>query len=99
VFNETNTYICFKEEIMSTKLTLTLEKKVIETAKEYAKEKGQSLSELVENYFKLITEDRRKIEPRQLSSKVQKLRGIIKTDEDVDYKQVLAEELSRKYGL
>ncbi len=84
---------------MSTKLTLTLEKKVIETAKEYAKEKGQSLSELVENYFKLITEDRRKIEPRQLSSKVQKLRGIIKTDEDVDYKQVLAEELSRKYGL
>jgi hypothetical protein len=36
---------------MNTKLTLTLEKEVIEIAKKYAKEKGQSLSEIVENYF------------------------------------------------
>ena len=46
---------------MNTKLTLTIEKEVIETAKEYAKEKGQSLSEMVENYFKLITLSRREI--------------------------------------
>lgn len=82
---------------MNTKLTLTIEKEVIETAKEYAKEKGQSLSEMVENYFKLITVSRRKIKPSQLSSKVQKLRGIIKTKEDIDYKQTLTEELSKKY--
>lgn len=88
-----------KEEVMSTKLTLTLEKEVIETAKEYAKEKGQSLSEMVENYFKLITVDRRNIKTKLLSPKVQKLRGIIKTDKNIDYKQILTEELAKKYGV
>lgn len=37
----------FKKSIMNTKVTLTIEKEVIEIAKEYAKEKGQSLSEMV----------------------------------------------------
>jgi len=84
---------------MSTKLTLTLEKEVIETAKEYAKEKGQSLSELVENYFKLITMSRREIKPKELSPRIQRLRGIIKTKEKLDYKQILQEELEKKYGI
>lgn len=84
---------------MNTKLTLTIEKEVIEVAKEYAKEKGQSLSEMVENYFKLVTVSRRKIKENQLSPKVKKLRGIIKTDENIDYKQTLTDELSKKYGV
>lgn len=84
---------------MNTKLTLTIEKEVIEIAKEYAKEKGQSLSELVENYFKLITISRKKIKPQQLSRKVQKLRGIINVEDDFDYKKALTEELSKKYGV
>ena len=84
---------------MSTKLTLTLEKEVIQTAKEYAKEKGQSLSELVENYFKLITMNRREIKPKELSPRIQRLRGIIKTKEELDYKQILQEELEKKYGI
>ena len=45
---------------MNTKLTLTIEKEVIEIAKEYAKEKGQSLSEMVENYFKFVVVSRKK---------------------------------------
>ncbi|MBC9795118.1 DUF6364 family protein [Sinomicrobium weinanense] len=84
---------------MNTKLTLTIEKEVIEIAKAYAKEKGQSLSEMVENYFKLVTVSRRKIKEKQLSPKVRKLRGIIKTDGNIDYKQTLTEELSKKYGV
>ena len=84
---------------MNTKLTLTSEKEVIEIAKEYAKEKGQSLSELVENYFKLVTVNRSKMKEKQLSPKVRKLKGIIKTDENIDYKQILTEELSKKYGV
>lgn len=84
---------------MNTKLTLTIEKEIIEIAKEYAKEKGQSLSEMVENYFKYITVNRKKTQEKQLSPKVRKLRGIIKTDENFDYKKVLTEELSRKYGV
>lgn len=84
---------------MNTKLTLTIEKEVIETAKEYAKEKGQSLSEMVENYFKLITVNRRQIKPEQLSPRIRRLRGIIKSDEKINQKQVLTEELNKKYGL
>lgn len=84
---------------MDTKLTLTMEKEVIEIAKEYAKEKGQSLSEIVENYFKFITLKRMKIKEEQLSPKVRKLRGIINTKENLDYKEILVEELSKKYGI
>lgn len=83
---------------MNTKLTLTIQKEVIKIAKEYAKEKGQSLSELVENYFKLITNERRPIKPNELSPRIKRLRGIIKADKDLDYKQVLTEELLKKYG-
>lgn len=84
---------------MNTKLTLTIEEEVIKAAKKYAKGKGQSVSELVENYFKLITGNKRKVNPEQLSPKVRKLRGIIKTKENIDYKQILTEELSKKYGI
>lgn len=84
---------------MSTKLTLTLEKEVIETAKEYAKEHGQSLSKIVENYFKLLTADKRALKEEELSPKVKKLRGILKVESDFDYKKILTEELSKKYDL
>lgn len=40
---------------MKTTLILTIEKEVIEIAKEYAKENGLSLSEMVENYLKYVT--------------------------------------------
>jgi predicted HicB family RNase H-like nuclease len=41
---------------MVTKLTLTLEKEVIERAQSYAKSNGRSLSELVENFLESITQ-------------------------------------------
>lgn len=84
---------------MNTKLTLTIEKEVIDVAKEYAKEKGQSLSAMVENYFKAITLNRKQMKEKQLSPRVKNLRGIIKTDIEIDYKQVLTEELLKKHGL
>ncbi len=84
---------------MSTKLTLTIEKETIDIVKEYSKEKGQSLSEMVENYFKLITVDRRQIEPEQLSPRIRRLRGIIKPNEKLNHKEILEEELSKKYGV
>jgi hypothetical protein len=84
---------------MNTKLTLTIEKEIIETAKEYAKDKGQSLSEIVENYFKLITVKKREINPEELSPRIQRLRGIIKTKEKLNHKHIITEELSKKYGL
>lgn len=84
---------------MSSKLTLTLQKEVIESAKEYAKEKGLSLSEMVESYFKLVTVNSKVNTKKQLSTKVRKLRGIIQHSEELDYKQILTEELSKKYGV
>jgi len=84
---------------MNTKLTLTIEKDVIKEAKEYAKDKGQSLSELVENYFKLLTKDKRKIKPNHLSPRIKRLRGILKVEKNFDYKKTLTEELSKKYGI
>ncbi len=84
---------------MNTKLTLTIEKDVIEEAKRYAKDKGQSLSDLVENYFKLLTNDKRQIKANQLSPRIKRLRGIIKVEKDFDYKETLTEELSKKYGI
>ncbi|HET8809668.1 MAG TPA: DUF6364 family protein [Flavobacteriaceae bacterium] len=85
---------------MNTKLTLTIEEEVIKTAKEYAKKQGQSLSGMVENYFKLISESRNKKVPAdQLSPKIQKLRGIIKIDSQLDYRKILTEELSKKYDI
>lgn len=40
---------------METKLTLSLDKEIIERAKKYAKERHTSLSNMVENYFNFIT--------------------------------------------
>jgi len=41
---------------MATKLTLTVEKQVIESAKVYAKQNGRSLSALIENYLKALVQ-------------------------------------------
>ncbi|NNE14390.1 MAG: hypothetical protein HKN51_05405 [Saprospiraceae bacterium] len=82
---------------MKTKLSLTIEKEIIEIAKKYAKEKGQSLSDMIENYFKLITHERRKLKPNQLSPRVKRLRGIIKTDQKLVNKKTLTEELINEY--
>lgn len=40
---------------MNTKLTLTIEQTVIEQANIYAKKKGQSLSDMVENYLRSVS--------------------------------------------
>ena len=87
---------------MKTKLTLTLDKEVIQEAKAYAKDHRQSLSKIVENYFKDITKKEKNtynLDENELSPIVKKLRGSIPLDEDIDYKEVLIEELQKKYGI
>ena len=84
---------------MNTKLTLTLNKDVIEQAKKYASEKGHSLSGMVENYFKYMTEQKPEKKTVKLSHRVKKLKGIVKVKPGFDYKKILEEEKNRKYGL
>jgi hypothetical protein len=81
---------------MTTKLTLTLDDKVIKGAKKYAKASGRSVSELVESYFKsltALTDD----QADALSPSVRSLMGSFKAPADFDYKKVLKDEKRRKF--
>ncbi|RZL12199.1 MAG: hypothetical protein EOO89_19945 [Pedobacter sp.] len=80
---------------MITKLTLTMEDNVIDAAKKYARQKGKSLSDIVENYLKSVAapEDT----APKLSPKVTKMMGAIKFQEDYDYKKELGNALAKKH--
>ncbi len=80
---------------MTTKLTLTMEDNVIDSAKKYALENGKSLSGIVENYLKSITSKENKEET--ISPKILKLMGSVKLPEDFDYKKVLGKALVKGY--
>lgn len=82
---------------MNTKLTLTIEQSLIEKAKQYAKNEGRSLSDIVENYLKVIVkeENTKVIDSTPI---VSSLRGSFKAPKDLDYKNGLAKELSKKYS-
>lgn len=81
---------------MTTKLTLTLDDKVIREAKRYAKAKGLSVSELVESHFKSITELNSN-QSEELTSSVKSLIGFFKPPKNFDYKKILRKEKQRKY--
>jgi Family of unknown function (DUF6364) len=80
---------------MTTKLTLTIEEKVISSAKKYAQKQGKSLSNLVENYLKSIGSKEASL--NSLSPKIEKLMGVIKLTPDFNYKKELGNSLSKKY--
>ncbi len=80
---------------MNTKLTLTIEQTIIEKAKSYAKEKGRSLSDIIENYLKAITAEQKITE--DITPLVNSLRGSFKAPESFDYKKELTKGLSEKY--
>lgn len=82
---------------MNTKLTLTIEQEIIERAKRYAKEKNQSLSDLIENYLIILTKAENKEEVEKLSPVTQSLKGAFKMPKDMDYKKDLRNRLEEKY--
>ncbi len=81
---------------MNTKLTLTIEKSIIEKAKSYANRKSRSLSDIIENYLKKLTieEETTKLDTNPL---VESLRGSFKISKDSDYKKILQERRENKY--
>lgn len=82
---------------MNTKLTLTIEKEIIERAKNYAKDKNRSLSDIIENYLKIITKEDRKQKINKLSPIVESLKGSFKMPKNMDYKKELTNRLEKKY--
>ncbi|MDZ4148912.1 MAG: DUF6364 family protein [Flavobacteriaceae bacterium] len=84
---------------MDTKLTLKLDKFVIEQAKEYASSQNRSLSRIIESYLKslinrenLIKEDDIKISPF-----VKSMSTGIKIPVDMDYKSEILNHLEEKH--
>jgi hypothetical protein len=81
---------------MNTKLTLTIEQSVIEKAKKYASGKGRSLSDIIENYLKIITKEEQAKEV-ELTPIVKSLKGTFKEPRNFDYKTELLKRLAEKY--
>ena len=81
---------------MNTKLTLTIEHALIEKAKKYAKGKGRSLSDIVENYFKVIVKEEGNVKTESTPI-TDSLRGSFKIPKDFDYKKELTKALTEKY--
>ncbi len=81
---------------MGSKLTLSVDKAIVAKAKKYAKEKGRSLSDIIENFLKAITEESR-VDEIEISPIVKSLRGSFKASENFDYKKELTEILVKKH--
>lgn len=60
---------------METKLTLKLDRSVIDSAKKYAKESHKSLSRLVEDFFKSLVYENNS--PEEYPPLIEKLSGVI----------------------
>lgn len=80
---------------MNTKLTLNIDKSIIEEAKYYAKQNQVSLSKLIENYLdSLVASNETK--NTKISSLVESLTGVISSE--VDERKAYRDHLSEKYS-
>jgi len=84
---------------MDTKLTLKLDKFVIDKAKDYASTHKRSLSRIIESYLRsLITQnDSKENEDIQISPFVKSMTTGVKIPSDFDYKKEYGEYLTQKY--
>ena len=81
---------------MNTKLTLNLNKSIIENAKDYAKENSISLSKLIENYLNSLTKKESK--SSRISPLVESLTGIIPSQSEEKSNDNRYEYLREKYS-
>ncbi len=84
---------------MDTKLTLKLDKYVIEKAKEYAASNKRSLSRLIEDYLKalVLRKDAEDIEEIEISPFIQSMSTGVDIPADLDYKKDYHKFLEEKY--
>lgn len=80
---------------MTTKLTLTVEKEVIERAKLYAKRTGRSLSDLIEKYLENITGEEKN--HQHISPKLRKIVGSVKLPRNFNEEKELRAYLEKKH--
>ena len=82
---------------MNTKLTLTIEREIIERAKNYARDKNRSLSDIIENYLKILTDKEKQNKNQKLNPVVESLKGSFKMPKNMDYKKELRNRVEEKY--
>jgi formiminotetrahydrofolate cyclodeaminase len=80
---------------MATKLTLTVDKAVIERAKSYANRTGRSLSDLIEKYLESITSNEKS--DNDISPKLKKIVGAVKLPKNFDEEKELRSYLEKKH--
>lgn len=81
---------------MDTKLTLKLNKDVIEKAKEYATNKQMSLSRIIEAYLQSLTSEN-EISDLEISPFVKSISTGVEIPSDLDYKKEYSDFLMEKY--
>jgi hypothetical protein len=81
---------------MTTKLTLTIEKSVIQRAKEYAERSGRSLSDLIESYLESLIRADKSAETINLPPKLKKLFGAAEIPSGLDHKKEIRKILGAK---
>lgn len=82
-------------DVMNTKLTLNVNKNIISKAKFYAATRHISLSKLVENYLRSISE--RSSTTTSIAPITKELSSIIKNKSKINYKKVKEDYLISKY--
>lgn len=80
---------------MDSKLTLKLDKKIIERAKLYAESKQISLSKLIEMYLRSVTAEKDK--KSEISTLVGELSGVVKLPKNFNEKDAYTNHLMQKY--
>jgi uncharacterized protein YfcZ (UPF0381/DUF406 family) len=84
---------------MDTKLTLKLDKFVIDKAKDYASNHKRSLSRIIESYLRSLTNqsDSKESDDIQISPFVKSMSTGVNIPADFDYKKEYGEYLTQKY--
>ena len=78
---------------MQTKLTLSIDKKTIEKAKEFAKSTQRSLSEMVESYLENITNP----PDENLDKELEEIVGVIELPDGFSEKEEIRKILYKKH--
>lgn len=76
---------------MQTKLTLRVEDSLIQQAKDYAKKNDKSLSQIVADYFRALTESKKLLENAPITQSLIGVLSETKIDES-DYKKHLEDK-------
>lgn len=79
----------------TTKLTLSIPKKVLRGAKTYSQKTHQPLSQLVTHYFSVLIQSFKKNDPHGVTPRVQNITGIVRSSESAE--DLLFDALTKKY--